>query len=69
MEYVCPNCGTEMEFGEPVEIGDVVDCPECGVELEAVEDINGNIVLVEEERALDEQEEEEEIDDSIFDDV
>jgi alpha-aminoadipate carrier protein LysW len=30
----CPECGGNLNLGEDVEIGEIVQCEECSVELE-----------------------------------
>ncbi len=32
----CPDCGSELDFTDVDEIGDLVDCPNCGATFELV---------------------------------
>jgi len=36
MKSTCPECAAEIELGDDVMEGEIVDCPDCGVELEVV---------------------------------
>lgn len=33
---LCPECEANVELGNNVEKGEIVQCPDCGVELEVV---------------------------------
>lgn len=33
----CVECGAEIDLGDDVEVGEIVDCSTCGSELEVVE--------------------------------
>jgi len=36
MIATCPECAAEIEMGDDVMAGEIIDCPDCGVELEIV---------------------------------
>jgi alpha-aminoadipate carrier protein LysW len=36
MPAECPECAAEIELGNDVMEGEIVNCPDCGVELEVV---------------------------------
>ncbi len=33
-KVICPDCGTNIEQNETIEVGDILECSECGTEVE-----------------------------------